>query len=117
MAKAMLMAWANPVDDASESEFNAWYDGTHIPQVRATIPAITAVRRYRLANPPAGVPAGADASPAHRYLAVYEIDTDDVAGAMAALGTAAAAGQFDLTSTMDTAVNPPVLQWYQAVVG
>ena len=111
MAKAMLLAWSNPVDEASDGEFNAWYDDTHVPQVRATIPAITAVQRYRQAD----LPAEAGASSVHRYLAVYEMDTDDVAGAIAALGAAVAAGQLDLTTTMDLTTNPPVLHWYQAV--
>jgi hypothetical protein len=112
MAKAMFLAWANPVDDASDSEFNAWYDGTHVPQLRAAIPAITAVHRYRVADVP-----GVGASPAHRYLAVYELDTDDVAGAMAALGAASADGRIEMTTTIDLADTPPVLQWYQALVG
>jgi hypothetical protein len=103
MAKSMFMAWASPVDDASDTEFNAWYDGTHIP-------AITAVYRYRVADVP-----GVGASSAHRYVAVYEMDTDDVAGAMAALGAASADGRIDMTATMDLTANPPVLQWYQAI--
>ena len=110
MAKSMFMAWASPVDEASDSEFNAWYDGTHVPQVRAAIPAITAVHRYRVADVP-----GVGASSAHRYVAVYEMDTDDVAGAMAALGAASADGRIDMTATMDVTANPPVLEWYQAI--
>jgi hypothetical protein len=112
MAKSMFMAWTSPVDDASDAEFNAWYDGTHVPQVRAAIPAITSVQRYRVADVP-----GVGGSPAHRYLAVYEMDTDDVAGAMAALGAASADGRIEMTATMDVATNPPVLQWYQAITG
>jgi hypothetical protein len=112
MAKAMFLAWASPVDDASDSEFNVWYDGTHVPQVRAAIPAITAVHRYRVADVP-----GVGATSAHRYLAVYEMDTDDVAGAMAALGAASADGRIELTATMDITASPPVLQWYQGLTG
>jgi hypothetical protein len=109
MAKALLMAWSSPVDEASDAEYVSWYEGTHIPQVRAAIPAVSAVHRYRAADVPAST-----GRPAHRYLAVYELDTDDVASAMAALGAAAAGGRLDPTPTMDTTVNPPVLQWYQA---
>src|SRR5580704_2009579 len=112
MAKSMFMAWSSPVDEASEDEFNAWYDGTHVPQVRAAIPAITAVHRYRVADVP-----GVGAPSAHRYVAVYELDTDDVAGAMAALGAASADGRIEMTATMDVTANPPVLQWYHAVTG
>ena len=112
MAKSMFMAWSNPVDEASDAEFNAWYDGTHVPQVRAAIPAITAVHRYRVADVP-----GVGAPPVHRYLAVWEMDTDDVAGAMAALGAASADGRMDMTSAMDLKENPPVLHWFHAVTG
>lgn len=119
MAKAMFLAWASPVDEASEAEFNDWYEGTHIPQVRAAIPAITAVHRYRLADLPAA-PGGAEPGstpPARRYLAVYELDTDDVAAAAAALGAAATGGRMDMTPTMDLLANPPALQWYLALPG
>ena len=112
MAKSMFMAWASPVDDASDAEFNAWYDGTHVPQVRAAIPAITAVHRYRIADVPS-----VGAAPTHRYIAVYEMDTDDVAGAMAALGAASTDGRIEMTATMDLSNNPPTLQWYQAITG
>ena len=43
------------------------------------------------------------------------MDTDDVAGAMAALGAASADGRIEMTATMDVTANPPVLQWYQAI--
>jgi hypothetical protein len=45
------------------------------------------------------------------------MDTDDVAGAMAALGAASADGRMDMTPAMDLSVNPPVLHWFQAVTG
>jgi len=122
MAKAMFLAWASPIDETSEAEFNDWYEGTHIPQVRAAIPAVTAVHRYRLADLPAA-PAGAEpgsappgsAPPGSRYLAVYELDTNDVAGAAAALGAAATGGRMDMTPTMDLQANPPDIQWYLAL--
>jgi len=72
------------------------------------------VHRYRLADLPAE-PAGAP--PARRYLAVYELDTDDVAAAAAALGAAATEGRMDLTPTMDLQANPPDLQWYLGLSG
>lgn len=113
MAKALFLAWTSPVDDASDSEFNAWYESTHIPQVRAAIPAITAVHRYMPADLHDG--GGQGAQPTHRYLAVYEMDTDDVASAATALQTAL--GSMDITPTIDVQVDPPILQWYQGLAG
>ena len=108
MAKGLLLAWSSPVSDEGDAEFNSWYDSTHIPQVRAAVGSITAVQRYRTADLP-----GAQ-QPAHRYLAVYELDSADIPAAVAALGQAGGEGRLDLTATMDVATNPPVLQWYQA---
>ena len=103
---AMLLAWSSPVDAASADEFHEWYEGTHVPEVRAAVPAIVDVRRYGLND------LTAEGAPATRFLAVYELKTDDLAGAAKALG--AAAGRFTPTKTMDYAGEPPVLQWYDA---
>jgi hypothetical protein len=103
---AMLLAWSSPVDDASAEEFHSWYEGTHVPEVREAVPGIVDVRRYGLCE------LTADGKPATRFLAVYEIATDDLPAAAAALG--AAAGRFTPTKTMDVSGEPPVLQWYEA---
>jgi len=107
MAKGMLLAWSSPVTEESDAEFTTWYEKTHIPQVRTTVPSISAVHRYRTADLP-----GAQ-QPAHRYLAVYEMDSADVPAAAAALGLAVHEGRIDMTDTMDFATNPPVMQWYR----
>ena len=103
---ALLLAWSSPVDEASAEEFHQWYEGTHVPEVRKAVPDVVDVRRYSLAD------LSADGRPATRFLAVYELQTDDLAAAAAALG--AAAGRFTPTQTMDQAGEPPVLQWYAA---
>ena len=110
MSKTLLLAWADPKDSGSEEEFNAWYDGTHVPQLREAIPSITRVTRYRAA----ALPPEAGPSPSHRYLAVYELDEEDVARALGALGSAMAEGRLDMSPAMDLASNPPALQWFQS---
>jgi hypothetical protein len=103
---AMLLAWSSPVDAASAEEFHQWYEGTHVPEVREAVPGIVDVRRYAIND------LTSDGKPATRFLAIYEITTDDLAASAAALG--AAAGRFTPTQTMDYAGEPPVLQWYDA---
>lgn len=108
MAKSVLIAYSSPSSSADEGAFNDWYENTHVGQVRAAVPGITVVSRYRVFDP-------ASASGVSRYVAIYEIDSDDVAAAAAALGAAGATGKFDATTTMDVDVSPPVLVFAQAV--
>lgn len=50
---------------ARKEEWNAWYDGTHVPEL-LTVPGFLSAERFRdLSNP-------------KRYLAMYEIETPDV---------------------------------------
>ena len=63
MARSVFLAWTNPIDDASDKEFNAWYSGTHVPQVITHVPGVTGARRYRVVDLP-----GAGGPPTHRYL-------------------------------------------------
>jgi hypothetical protein len=63
-----------------EDEFNRWYEDTHLPEV-LRVPGFVAGRRYALTGP------GAADGP--RFLAVYEIETEDLAATLAALGAAA----------------------------
>jgi hypothetical protein len=77
MAKHLFLVFteAQPGKDA---EFNTWYDNRHIPDV-LSVPGFTAAQRFRL-QPQADQP---DAPPG--YLAIYEIETDDVQATMASL--------------------------------
>ena len=112
MARALLLTWTNPADDESESAFNTWYDETHIPQIRAAVPSIGAVHRYRTA---AGSLGDAPGQAAHRYLVVYELDSDDVGAAEQEIGKGIASGQVEMSAALDLTKNPPVQQWYQGL--
>jgi hypothetical protein len=63
-----------------EDEFNRWYDETHLPEV-LQVPGLVAGRRYALIGP------GAVDRP--RFLAIYEIETEDLAATLDALSAAA----------------------------
>ena len=104
----MLLAWSSPVSPEREAEFTEWYTGTHMPQLVEAVPGVTGTQRYRLFG------SGADGEPA-RYLCVYELGGTDPASAAAALGAARASGAFDMSSAIDVAVSPPVLQFVDPV--
>lgn len=107
MAKAAMLAWSNPSGEGDDA-YNEWYDSVHATQVAEAIPGVTEVRRYRLVDDSA---AGEGELP-HRYLAIYVLESDDVAGAAAALGAAGGAGKLDMSTAIDLERVPPITWWY-----
>ena len=73
MPKGVFLALSNAVSDEVEDEFNRWYDAVHTREVLA-VPGVTSARRFRLA-PAQVVPVDEQAT--RRYLALYEVETDD----------------------------------------
>lgn len=70
MARYKLVAFSNAVE-GHDAEYNEWYDGQHMPDVLA-IPGFVSAERFVCV----------DDGP-HRYLAIYEIETDDLEGLLA----------------------------------
>jgi hypothetical protein len=110
MAKSVFLVWSNPLDEASEKEYNAWYNDIHVPEVVEHVSGVTGARRYRVVDLP-----GADGAPAHRYLCVWETDTNDAASVAASLQSAIETGKLNMTQAMDVSTNPPAVQWFEAV--
>jgi hypothetical protein len=77
MATNLMLVFSNPAE-GKEDAFNAWYEGTHIPEMLGT-PGVVAARRYEVAQPE-GMPV-----PPQKYLAVYELD-GDLSTVFAAIG-------------------------------
>lgn len=72
MTRYLHIVQTQPVAEA-EVEFNRWYDDVHVPQV-LTMPGFLTGQRFRLV--------AADPATGPRYLAVYEIESDDVAATL-----------------------------------
>ena len=76
MAQWILVVGTNSIDAAREAEYNEWYDKIHLPDVLET-PGILRATRYENTDP-----SGEQA----KFLAVYEIEADDLDEVMKALG-------------------------------
>ena len=76
MGTYKLLVLTNAVK-GRDDEFNKWYDNQHIPDALA-VPGYMAAQRFALAD--VQMP-GAPASP-WRYLAIYEIETNDLKATM-----------------------------------
>jgi hypothetical protein len=94
MSKSVLVVTTRCTDPAREQEFNRWYDEQHIPAILSSRHFVAA-QRYRLGGP------ASKSEPEATYLAIYEIDTDDVPAAMKALGESRATWP-EAAKTIDT---------------
>jgi hypothetical protein len=70
MAEKYLQVVLTSPTAGREDEFNEWYENVHVPQV-LRMPGFLSGQRFRLVDStPSDLP---------RYLAVYEIESDDIA--------------------------------------
>jgi hypothetical protein len=76
MAKYTFVVLTNPVA-GKEAAYNDWYNGHHVPDV-LNVPGFVSAQRFGLAD----AQFGGDSSRTHKYLAIYEIETDDIAGTL-----------------------------------
>jgi hypothetical protein len=83
-----------------EQEFNRWYDEQHLADV-LKVPGFVAAQRFRLAQDDAAAPA--------RYLAIYEIETDDPQRTLAELHVRAGTPAMPISPALDIAVVKPLL--------
>jgi hypothetical protein len=108
MAKALLIAFVSPTSMEADAEFNKWYDAFHAREISAAVGCVTAVTRYRQAD-------ATGAADVPRYIAVYELDTDDVGSVAESFNSAAGSHPFTATDTIDMERTPPVVIWAAAL--
>ena len=101
MARGAYVVRARPVSQERDGDLNDWYDGTHIPELLA-VPGFVSARRYRLV--------GDDGAP--EYLAIYDIEADDLAAPVRELRRRSAAGETTRTDALQLDP-PPVVGLYE----
>ena len=105
MPKGIMVVQSRPCDPAREDEYNDWYSNTHLPEIRA-VPGFVAACRYKVHN-------GADPA-ANSYLAIYEIDADDLTDPVKELRARSAAGQTHPSDALQLDP-PPVVTLYELI--
>ena len=73
MPKGIFLAYTNCVERQRDEEFNRWYTHTHLPDLLKAQGVVSARRFFNL-NPGVGP---------SQYLALYEIESDDVQASIA----------------------------------
>ncbi|NBB51166.1 hypothetical protein GVN24_23065 [Rhizobium sp. CRIBSB] len=88
MARFKLVALSNAVEDRDE-EFNHWYDKQHLPDVMSVPGFVSAERLTCLGEGQ------------HRYMAIYEIETDDIGSVLAEFGKRPGTDLMPLSDALD----------------
>lgn len=103
MGKYMLVVGMKVDDPANEAEFNNWYNTIHFPDVLET-PNFERATRWESTEPRL-----ADA----KYLALYEIETDDIQAAMKGLDETIA--QKSKAGRMSSLGTPVIIGTYKQI--
>lgn len=90
--KYTFLAFTNPTP-GKEDEYNRWYEEHHLKDV-IQCPGFVSARRFRLAATQFEFNT---VTPAYRYLALYEIETDDIEASLKEI--VARAGGVDMVMT------------------
>src|ERR1700749_1626086 len=93
MAKYSFVVLTNPTP-GKEAEYNDWYNNIHIPDV-LNVKGMVGAQRFRLADQQMG------GKPQHSYLALYEIDTDDLQETLDDLKSRSGTEDMVLTDAID----------------
>lgn len=100
MQRGILAVQTSP-KPGEEEQFNAWYDAAHVPEILATVGFLVG-RRFRTVRAPGEA---GTAGPWLPYLAVYDIESDDLAASYASLTERFRSGT--MTSADHVSVDPP----------
>ena len=93
MARFSLVVYSNPVE-GREQEYNDWYSNRHLNDLLA-IPGVISARRFKLSGTQIG-----EAAQAYQYLAIYDVEADDVPSFLKAMGERAAKGEIPVSSAV-----------------
>ena len=95
MATYNIIVLSNPVA-GREAEFNEWYAKPHIPDV-LKCPGVVTAQRFRR------VDSRSSPNATHKYVARYEVETDDLDATMAEIRSRRGGPQMLMSDAFDTA--------------
>jgi hypothetical protein len=99
MARFSFVVYSNPVE-GREQEYNDWYANQHLKDLLA-IPGVIAARRFKISATQI-----AKAVPTHQYLAIYDIEAEDVSSFVKELMLRTASGAITRGTAMSSDVLP-----------
>jgi hypothetical protein len=104
-----MVVESSPVDPDREAEYNEWYSGRHIPEICA-ITGFVGARRYKVR----GAEGSKSGAPKPSYLAIYELEADDLDTPLQELASRSADGRMAKTDALRLSP-PPVVTLYELI--
>lgn len=101
MPKGIMYVASLPVSPDKEADYHDWYDRTHLAEL-TSIDGVVSARRFAPTN---------GEGP---FIAIYELDTDDLDGVLARMGELAAEGQMSSLEFLNLDP-PPVPKIYREI--
>jgi len=92
MGQYQFLVISNPVA-GREAEYNEWYDRQHLHDV-LQVSGFVAAQRFRVTG---------DSTLSGRYVAIYELESDDPAATLAELNSRAGQASMPISSALDVA--------------
>ena len=106
MANYLFLAFSNAAE-GQEDEYNQWYDEQHLADV-INVPGFVAARRYRLSQTQFEFNTK---TPEYKYLALYEIESDDIASVMKELTSRVGTPDVVMIDAIDmSTLNAPIYE-------
>ncbi len=94
-SKYTFVVLSNPTA-GNEAEYNRWYNDQHLPDV-LNVPGFVRAQRFKLSD----AQMAGEADKTHRYLALYEIETDNVAAALKDLASRVGTNDMIMSDAID----------------
>ena len=106
--KHILLVLSNAVE-GSDDAFNTWYAGTHLPDV-LKVHGFSAAQRFRISDTQMS-----DNATPYKYLAIYEVDEEELPAVKDALASAAGTDAMYIDPALDR--NATVAYFYSPITG
>ena len=98
MPRALYTVHSRPSSPEREDEYNDWYDNVHLPDL-LNVKGVVGASRYRVAKAQQGGPVEGP-----QYLAIYEVDIEDVQDFFDDMMRAATDGSMRMSDALDQSV-------------
>lgn len=108
MSRHVLVALTNAAE-GREDEYNDWYNQQHLQGV-LNVPGFVSAQRFELSA------AQRMQSPPYKYLAIYEIETDDIGKAITTLSERSGTALLPISEALHAQRDAPVYQPITAVI-